>query len=128
ERVRLPALVGGEELAGAPAAQRVDGAAPDVEDLAGDGLRVVRAEVDDAGRDVRGVERVEPLWRRVHLERLLRHPCARIRREAVDGDAVPMQLLGDDDREPRDARLRGSVVRLADVAEDTRRARRVDDA
>src|SRR5438876_12458976 len=99
-----------------------------MEDLAGDRLRLVGTERDHDGRDVGRVERVEAFWWRVHLERLLRHPRAGVRREAVDGDAVAPQLLGDDDREPRDARLRGAVVRLADVAEDARRARRVDDA
>src|SRR5213592_3021401 len=97
-----------------------------MEDLAGDRLRLVGAERDHDGRDVGRVERVEAFRRRVHLERLLGHPRARVRREAVDGDAVALQLLRDDDREARDSRLRGAVVRLADVAEDTRRARRVD--
>src|SRR6185437_11864978 len=40
ERVGLPPLVGREELAGAPAAQRVDRSAPDVEHLARDRLRL----------------------------------------------------------------------------------------
>ncbi len=128
QRVRLPALGRVEQLARAPALERVDGAAPDVEHLAGDRLRLVRAERDDDGGDVRRVERVEALLRRAHLERLLGHARARVRREAVDGDAVALELLRDDDREAGDARLRGAVVRLADVAEDARRARGADDA
>src|SRR4029079_3981610 len=88
ERIRLPASLGGEQLAGAPAAERVDGAAPGVEALAGDALCLVGTERDDDGRDVRGVERVEALGRGVHLERLLRHPRARVGCEAIDGDAV----------------------------------------
>ena len=63
-----------------------------------------------------------------HVERLLGHARARVRRETVDGDAVALQLLRDDEREAGDAGLRRAVVRLADVAEDARRARRVDDA
>src|SRR5436305_14560944 len=51
QRVRLPALVRGEQLPGAPAAQDVDGAAPDVDDLAGDRPRLVGAERDHACRD-----------------------------------------------------------------------------
>src|SRR3954465_6171658 len=74
EGVRLPALRRGEELVGAPAAERGDGAAPDGEDLAGDRLSLVRAEGDDDGRDVGRIERIEALRRRIHLERLLGHP------------------------------------------------------
>ena len=128
QRVRLPALRRVEQLTGAPARERVHGAAPDVEHLAGDRLRLVGAERDDDGGDVRRVERVEALLRCAHLERLLGHARARVRREAVDGDAVALELLRDDDREAGDARLRGAVVRLADVAEDARRARGADDA
>src|SRR5581483_7203257 len=78
--------------------------------------------------DVRGVERVESLWPISHLEGLLRHARARVRREAVDGDAVARELLRGDDREGGDSGFRGAVVRLPDVAEDARRAGRVDDA
>src|SRR5581483_10599897 len=117
-----------EELAGSPALQRVDRTAPHVEYLSGDLLRLVRAECDDDRGDVRGVERVESLWPISHLEGLLRHARARVRREAVDGDAVARELLRGDDREGGDSGFRGAVVRLPDVAEDARRAGRVDDA
>ena len=68
----------------------------------------------------------KPSRRRAHVERVLGHARARVRREAVDRDAVALQLLRDDEREAGDAGLRRAVVRLADVAEDARRARRVD--
>src|SRR3954452_11465208 len=98
ERIGVPALIALEELAGRPAAQRVDGAAPDVEDLARDPLRLVCCERDDERRHVRGIEWVEALFGSVHVERLLGHPRARVRRKAVDRDAVALQLLRDDDR------------------------------
>ena len=97
-----------------------------MEDLAGDLLRVVGAQRDDDGRDVRGVERVEARGALAHLEGLLGHARARVRCEAVHSDAVAGELLRGDDREARDARLRRAVVRLADVPEHAGRARGVD--
>ena len=47
QRVGIPFLVALEQLACAPADERVDRAAPDVEHLAGDRLRLVRAQRDD---------------------------------------------------------------------------------
>jgi hypothetical protein len=88
-----------------------------VEHLAGYRLRLVGAERHDDRGHVRRIQRVEALRRCAHLERLLRHARACVRREAVDRDAVALQLLRDDDREAGDARLRRAVVRLADVAE-----------
>ncbi len=58
---------------------------------------------------------------------VLGHPRAGARRQAVDGHAVAGELLRGDHRQAGDARLGGAVVALADVAEQARRARRVDD-
>ena len=90
-----------------------------------DGVVARRLQPDRQG--VRVVELlVAAVGRRQLAERGLRHPRPRIRRKTVDRDAVASQLLRRDHRERRDPRLRRAVIRLADVAEDSGRARRVE--
>ena len=57
---------------------------------------------------------------------VLGEPGASRRRDGVHPHAVATELGGADDREGGDAHLGGAVVRLADVAEQPRRRRRVD--
>ncbi len=84
---------------------------------------------DHERRHVGGVERVEAVLGPGQLaEGLLGHPRPRVRRQAVDRDAVAAELLGGDQRQPGDPGFGGPVVGLADVAEDPRRARGVDHA
>ena len=108
------------------------GAALDEEDLPGD-VAVLHRETRDERRDVGGVPRVKD--RRVRRGddvvgqsgRRLGHARARRGRDRVRAHAVATELFGDDHRERGDAGLGGAVVRLADVAEQSRGRRRVDD-
>src|SRR5438445_13565360 len=129
QRVRVPAFVAREQLAGFPAAEHVDDAAVDEEDLAGDVLGLVGTERNDDRGVVGRVRRIEAFLGGWDLsERGFGHARARVRRDRVHGHSIPLELLGGDQREADDPGFRCAVVHLADVAEDARRARRVDHA
>jgi hypothetical protein len=127
ERVRFRCGPVREQLPGFPTPEDIHRSPVHEEDLSRDVLRLVGAQGNDDRRAVGRIDRIEAVFgRRAHYG--LRHPGARVGCEHICRHAVTPELLRYAEREADDARLRGAVVDMADVAEETRPTRGGDDA